>query len=139
MAKKAKTRRTSQVREAVGNEGCRTCPALCCHTLATCIEKPKDEGDIDFYKWHLFYDTVSLAVRSHRWYLVVKGRCIYLDKNNLCTIYDRRPDICRRHNPPDCERFGPWYDTMVNTPEELTAYLAREKERKKSKRAKRKR
>jgi len=75
-------------------------------------------------KWYLQYDTVSVAIRHHRWYLVVAGKCIYLDDHNLCTIYDRRPERCRRHRPPDCERFGAWYDTLITTPEELDAYLA---------------
>ncbi len=110
---------------------CRKCPALCCHELVLVMEKPRTRSDIDYYKWHLQYDTVRLAVSDYRWYTVIAGRCIYLDDGNLCTIYARRPEKCRRHNPTDCEKFGTWYDVMLSTPEELEAYLQKEKQRKK--------
>lgn len=138
MARKTRTKPRSRARQLVTRHICRKCGALCCHMLVTCIEKPKDDDDIDYYKWHLHFDTVSIAIRHHRWYLVVQGRCVYLDDNNLCTIYDRRPAICRRLNPPHCERFGSWCDTMLNTPEELVAYLNSKKKSKKAEGKKRK-
>jgi len=116
-------------------ELCEGCPALCCHDLAVVIERPRNRRDIEFYKWHLQYDTVSIAISNYRWHLLVKGRCIYLTDDNLCSIYDRRPRTCRRHNPPDCERFGPWYDTLLSTPEELEEYIRKEKERRRRRRA----
>jgi len=102
---------------------CVNCPALCCHDLALAIERPRLKGDIDDLAWQLHYDTVHVAIRHRQWYLVVNGRCIYLDKNNLCTIYDQRPANCRDHNPPECEKYGLWYETWIETPDELRAYL----------------
>jgi len=103
---------------------CVNCPALCCHDLAIPIDRPRLREDIDDLKWKLRYDTVHVAIRHRRWYLVVNGRCIYLDKHNLCTIYERRPDICRDHNPPECERFGRWYQYWIDSPDGLDEYLA---------------
>ena len=108
---------------------CHDCAAKCCHDLVLVINKPKTKEDIDYYKWHLQYDTVRIAISSHKWYTVFDGRCIYLDKRNMCTIYDRRPEKCRRHNPPECEHFNKWYDIMLSTPEELDAHLEKEKKR----------
>jgi Fe-S-cluster containining protein len=102
---------------------CVDCPALCCHDLAIEILRPRLREDIDNLKWHLHFDTVHVAIRHRQWYLVVNGRCIYLDENNLCTIYDRRPDTCRDHNPPDCEKYGLWYHVWIETPDELEDYL----------------
>ncbi len=136
-SKYAPARSTSPPRRT--KAACDDCPALCCHNLAVIIEKPKDQDDIDFYKWHLQYDTVSLAIRSNRWYLSIEGRCIYLDRDNFCTIYDRRPAICRKHNPPDCEKFGHWYDVMLHTPAELVNYLEAEKDRRRMRRRKQRR
>ena len=85
--------------------------------------RPRTRDDIDDLKWHLHYDTVNVCIRNHRWYIMVKGRCIYLSRTNLCKIYESRPEKCRRHNPPDCERFGSWYETLISTPEELENYL----------------
>ena len=109
---------------------CEGCPALCCHDLVMPIEKPKTRDDIDELKWKLQYDTVRVFIRNYRWYLLIKGRCIYLDKDNFCTIYDRRPKRCREHKPPDCERYGPFYDVMISTPEELEEYLNGHRKRK---------
>jgi len=47
-----------------------------------------------------FY-TVKVFIRNRRWYALIKGRCIYLDKKNKCTIYEKRSDICRNHMPPE--------------------------------------
>ena len=75
-------------------------------------------------KWHLQYDNVRVAIRSYRWYIAVKARCMYLDKNNRCKIYEKRPERCRRHMPPDCEKYGEWYDAILSTPEEFEDYLS---------------
>jgi hypothetical protein len=38
-------------------------------------------------------------------------RCCHLDDDCRCLIYDRRPDICRRHRPDDiCLQV--WAPTM---------------------------
>ena len=106
-------------------EICLKCPATCCKDLAIKILKPRTKAEIEELKWHLHYDTVRVAIRHLRWYLVIKGRCIYLSRNNMCQIYDRRPEKCRKHMPPECERFGEWYDVMLETPDDLEEYLTR--------------
>jgi len=102
---------------------CQDCPALCCNDLALMFIKPRTKAEIDDVKWQLHYDKVEICIRSNRWYLVMKSKCIYLDRNNRCRVYENRPDTCRRHNPPDCEKFGSWYDTRLTTPEEFEEYL----------------
>jgi Fe-S-cluster containining protein len=101
------------------------------------ISKPRTREDIEELKWELQYDTVSVFVSGYRWHRQVKGRCQYLTRSNLCRRYKDRPERCRRHNPPDCERFGDYYDVKMNTPEELEEYLAKEKRRRILKRRKR--
>jgi len=122
------SRRKAAIARGRAREGsqtaCADCPALCCHDLAIPIDRPRLREDIDDLKWKLRYDTVHVAIRNRRWYLVVNGRCIYLDENNLCTIYEQRPDTCRNHNPPDCERFGRWYQYWIDSPDGLDEYLA---------------
>lgn len=118
MLKGKKTKTTKR-----SNAKCERCPALCCRDLSMLTSKPGTKSDIQEMKWELHFDSVRVYIRSHRWYLLIKGDCIYLDENNLCTIYTRRPSRCRRHNPPDCERYGKYYDVLISTPEELEAYL----------------
>jgi Fe-S-cluster containining protein len=119
--KKAGARRKN--RKSGNGAVCRECNALCCRDLAMMTTRPRTRDEIDDLKWHLHYDTVNVCIRNHRWYIVVKGKCIYLSRNNLCKIYDRRPEKCRRHNAPECERFGSWYDLLIETPEGLERYL----------------
>ncbi len=109
---------------------CETCPAPCCRNLAMMITKPMNKTEIEELKWYLHFDTVSIFIRNYKWYLLIKGKCIYLSRDNLCKIYDRRPARCRRHEPPDCERFGKYYNISISIPEELEEYLKRKKTRK---------
>ena len=109
---------------------CNSCPALCCKNLAMGIERPANKQEIEDLKWQLRFDTVKVYIRNRRWYQWVEGRCMHLSDDNLCNIYDSRPDICRKHNPPDCELFGKFYDLMIHTPDELEDYLAKKKTRK---------
>ena len=95
------------------------------------ITKPRTKEEIDELAWQLRYDTIRVFIREHRWYLMTEGRCIYLTSENLCSIYERRPSICRRHNPPECERYGKFYDAMIETPEALVRHLGEAPSRKK--------
>lgn len=124
-------RRAATERKAVPTalSECRDCPALCCHELVEPIDKPRTAEDISELKWELQYDTINVFIRSHRWYRIIAGRCMYLDRNNRCKIYERRPKRCRDMKPPACERFGEYYEVMITTPEELDEHLSRTRRR----------
>ena len=111
---------------------CGQCAALCCKNLSVRILRPYTRAEIEDLKWQLHFDTVSIYIRKNRWYQLVEGRCIYLGEDDRCKIYPRRPEMCRRHNPPDCEFFGKFYDVLLETPDQMEAYLA--ERRKKSRR-----
>ena len=49
----------------------------------------------------------------------------------LVTQYDELMDVCRDHNPPECELFGEFWDVMMTTPEDLDEYLRPKRKRKK--------
>jgi len=112
---------------------CLKCSSICCRDLAIEIKRPRDKYEINELKWRLHFDTVRVYILNRQWHMMVSGNCMYLDKDDLCTIYDRRPDQCREHNPPDCEKYLPYYDTLISTPEELDTYLNKGKVRKKRK------
>lgn len=57
------------------------------------------------------------------WYLKTNpesGGCVYLNKDNTCTIYDNRPRVCRAYDARDCagdtrlERFIALIDNYQN-------------------------
>ena len=114
--------------DSLKKDECRGCPALCCRDLVMPTDRPRTRADVDELKWHIQYDGVSAFVANRRWYIQVRGRCMYLTQENLCSIYANRPQRCRRHNPPDCERHGDYCDVRFDTPEELEAYFAARRE-----------
>jgi Fe-S-cluster containining protein len=130
----AKTQRRqieiAATRESQGSQdACVDCPALCCHDLTTPIDRPRKREDIDDLRWYLHYTHVHVAIVRRQWHIVYEGRCRYLDDDNLCTIYETRPEKCRTHGPPVCEKFNVWYDYWIDTPEELEDYLKGDRER----------
>ena len=105
------------------------CSAICCNDLAVEIHKPVTKAEKEELRWHLFFVGVKVYIRNRRWHVFYHSRCRYLSKDNLCTIYDRRPERCRNHNYPDCELQGKFYDIMLENPEQFDKYFAKEKAR----------
>jgi Fe-S-cluster containining protein len=111
---------------------CDGCPGLCCRDLNVWIAAPRTSEEREDLLWQIQFDTVRIYIRNRRWYLLVKGNCMYLDENNRCIIYEDRPDKCRKHLPPECERYGDFWDIMFNTPDELKAYFEKRKRQSKA-------
>ncbi len=80
---------------------CRKC-GKCCNYFCVEVDAPSSIGDVNDYAWILAHKNVSIHIEKKHWYLMVKSRCRYL-KNGQCKIYEKRPRICRKHNPADCE------------------------------------
>ena len=107
--------------------GCKDCPAYCCHDLAMVITRPVNATEVDELRWYLHYDTVNIFITNRRWHILVKGRCIYLNKKNVCDIYHKRSRRCRAHKAPDCERHVGYHDVLLKAPEDLDKFLSLEK------------
>jgi uncharacterized protein len=41
------------------------------------------------------------------WFLLVNNRCLHLEADGRCGIYETRPQICREHSNDGCEFDGP--------------------------------
>ena len=108
---------------------CEKCEATCCRNLGFQITKPRTVSEIEKVRWYLHFDTVRIYTRHYRWHLLIEGKCRYLSKKNLCTIYDQRPQICRDHKSDSCELTGQWYDEMISSPEELDAFIEQTRRR----------
>ena len=75
----------------------------CCSYFCVEVDPPESRSEIDDYIWILAHEGVSIHVEEDIWNLMVKNRCRYLGDKSECTIYDRRPVICRKHEPGTCE------------------------------------
>ena len=81
-------------------KGCEGCPAMCCRGLEESVIRPRTKDEIESVAWQLQFENTNFFIRRSRWYQLTLGACSYLDENNLCTIYERRPDVCCDHMPP---------------------------------------
>jgi Fe-S-cluster containining protein len=87
----------------MGSILCEHCSAACCRYLAIEIDKPTTARDYDDIRWYLMHEGISVFVEDGEWYLQIQTRCKNLLANNLCGIYETRPQICREYEPGDCD------------------------------------
>jgi len=89
---------------------CDNCNGLCCRYFALPIDTPKDKGDYDDIRWFLCHKNVTVFVEHGDWYINIKNKCRHLCKDNRCTIYDKRPRICRGYRHSTCDYVEGEYD-----------------------------
>jgi Fe-S-cluster containining protein len=112
---------------------CARCMALCCHYVSQEIDAPTTAKDFDTLRWNLMHPGVRVYVDEYGdWFLQFESRCRFLGSDNLCTIYDKRPQICRDLSPERCEfALGPGDRHYFTTLEEFDRWLdERERKRK---------
>lgn len=111
------------------------CNARCCRYLTVYLPAPRQKVDFDELSWFLAHENVSVYVEARRWHLEVRTPCRYLDGNNLCTIYEHRPDVCRDYALDACEYpRRPSHTLHFDRKEEFDAWWARRRERERRRR-----
>ncbi len=93
----------------MGSILCEHCAAACCRYIALPIDKPKSRRDYDDIRWYLMHEGVTVFVEEGDWYVQFQARCTSLGADNLCTIYETRPAICRKYEPGECDYSGGTY------------------------------
>jgi Fe-S-cluster containining protein len=93
---------------AGGLPSCRGCVAHCCRYVAIEIDRPRRRWQYDQIYWMLLHENVAVF-RDHdgKWFAELASRCRALTSDNLCSIYDRRPDLCRRYEVETCPVWAP--------------------------------
>lgn len=81
---------------------CRRC-SRCCTYFCMEIDEPEDKREYDDLAWIIAHEGVSIHVSGGQWELIVHNRCRHLLPQGGCAVYDRRPTICRSHEPGECE------------------------------------
>lgn len=125
---------------------CHKCSAMCCKYYALELDEPEDRDDFEALKWYLIHDKSWIWVDGDEWYLQVDSPCRHLGPNNECTIYEKRPQICRDYGMPEnledpdeplCDYFAQdsSHDLEFRDIDSLEAYaakfLAKEEEKRK--------
>lgn len=123
---KPATRPTARMRREDLKPGevlCSYCTAKCCRYFALPIETPTDHQDFEYVRWYLLHERATVFVEDGNWYLLVHTRCRELRDDNLCGIYETRPQICRDYTTKNCEYDEDWvYDHYIETPEQVVEY-----------------
>lgn len=111
---------------------------MCCRYLALPLDKPKTSRDFDDIRWYLMHDGITVFIEDGDWYVQIPTVCRNLRPDNLCTIYETRPKICREYKAGDCDYAGGayGYDHVFQCEEDLQAYLKRRQAKKIAKSAK---
>jgi len=104
---------------------CHDCEALCCREVAVSINTPKTKKDYDEIKWLICHKDVQVY-KDHEndWLVEFKTDCEFLDQNWKCTIYDKRPFVCREHSNTDCIKHSDDYHKKIfRNLEDVEKYL----------------
>ncbi len=103
---------------------CTGCKALCCQYVAIPIDKPTTRGDFEDIRWYIAHKKTWVFVESNDWYICFDNPCMFLSADYKCSIYDRRPRICRKYKTDNCELNGDGepFDLQFKSPAEIEAY-----------------
>ena len=103
---------------------CDYCTALCCRYFALPIDEPTEPHEFDYVRWYLLHDRATVFVDGDQWYLLVHTTCKHLRDDNLCGIYETRPQICRDYSTKRCEYDDTAvYDRYFETAEQVAEYI----------------
>lgn len=104
---------------------CKKCDARCCKYFALQIDTPKAKDEFENIRWYIAHKGVSIYVDKRKWFMEIKNKCAFLGDDNKCTIYDKRPLICREHSTKDCEFIAGDFehDHVFNKVKEFDEYL----------------
>ena len=62
-------------------------------------------------RWYLCHENISVFVEDGDWYINIKNKCRHLSGEDYrCTIYDKRPKVCRGYKHDDCDFVEGEYD-----------------------------
>ena len=105
---------------------CEHCTAMCCRYIALPIDEPATRQDFDDIRWYLAHENVTVFVEKGQWYISFATSCRYLTSDRKCSIYERRPRICRSYDLVNCDYHGGEYryELYFSEPAEIEHYAA---------------
>lgn len=113
---------------------CKSCEAKCCRYFAMEIDTPRSKHDFENLRWYLAHKKIKIYVEKRKWFLEILNECKYLE-GHKCSIYDKRPLICREHSTYTCEHVleDMGHELLFSSMEELDIYIEKRFSRKKKK------
>lgn len=82
---------------------CKDCNGMCCKYVAMEIDTPETLEDFENIRWYVAHKNISIYVdEDNKWHIEFATPCEFLGKDNLCKIYEKRPEICKKYDPENC-------------------------------------
>ena len=112
---------------AGGKPTCQGCVAHCCRYITVEIDKPEAKWQYDQIYWMLLHENVSVyqELDGGGWFVEFTTRCKALNEQNLCSIYEERPQLCRDYSNETCQVWndGPLYKLHFKDAESFARHL----------------
>jgi uncharacterized protein len=104
---------------------CINCNGVCCKYVAIEIDAPETKKDFEDLKWYVCHKNVQVYVEEDgTWNVEFLTDCEFLDKKNKCTVYEKRPEICREYGQDECPFHNEYVEQHTfKTLEELEKYI----------------
>lgn len=95
---------------------CFSCNGACCRYVVVEIDKPEELVDFDEIKWYVAHKNINVFVDEEGdWHIEFITPCEYLGEDNLCKIYEKRPQICRDFSVEDCPHHNEYIEAHTFT------------------------
>lgn len=75
----------------------------CCQYITEPMDTPRSIKSFDMLLWQVSHANIHIFKDSTGWYLTSFGQCEHLSAQGQCSIYEKRPFICREHSNDNCE------------------------------------
>jgi len=79
----------------------------CCNYVAIELDNPENDDDWNHIRWYLVHENVWVFIdNDDSWNIQFNTPCEKNEENGWCTIYNKRPNICRQYTTESCEKYG---------------------------------
>jgi Fe-S-cluster containining protein len=79
---------------------------LCCRYVCMEIDTPEDKADYENIRWYVVHKNVWVFIdHDDSWNIQFNTPCEKL-VDRRCSIYAKRPQVCRDYSTDACERYG---------------------------------
>ncbi len=94
--------------EITTDNKCSFCSSsICCTYITQHIDTPRTKLEFEHLLWQISHQNIRVYKDEDGWTLLVESKCLHLQINGDCGIYDNRPTICRDHTNDYCEYDAP--------------------------------
>jgi len=94
--------------EITPDNKCNFCTSsICCTYITQHIDTPRSKLEFEHLLWQISHENIRIYKDEDGWTLLIESKCLHLQINGDCGIYDHRPTICRDHTNDYCEFDAP--------------------------------